>query len=105
MLWLVALFVVLPLAELWVIVQVAGEIGALWTLLAMTAAGVDALSGGRCVLGLGASGPQVIEGFHGVAYEHPMPRIREYIEVCRMVWRREPVVYDGQTVQIPLPAG
>ncbi len=75
------------------------------TAIAQTAAGCDFVSDGRFVLGLGASGPQVIEGFHGVPYEHPMPRIREYIEVCRMVWRREPVVYDGQTVHIPLPAG
>ena len=75
------------------------------TAIAQTAAGCDFVSDGRFILGLGASGPQVIEGFHGVPYEHPMPRIREYIEVCRMVWRREPVVYDGQTVQIPLPAG
>jgi F420-dependent oxidoreductase-like protein len=75
------------------------------TAVAQTAAGCDFVSDGRFVLGLGASGPQVIEGFHGVPYEHPMPRIREYIEVCHMVWRREPVVYDGQTVQIPLPAG
>ena len=47
------------------------------TLLAMTAAGIDALSGGRCVLGLGASGPQVIEGFHGVPYDKPLARTRE----------------------------
>ena len=73
--------------------------------IAQTAAGCDYVSEGRFVLGLGASGPQVVEGFHGVAYEHPMPRIREYIEVCRMVWRREPVVYDGSVVQLPLPAG
>ena len=75
------------------------------TAIAQTAAGCDFVSDGRFVLGLGASGPQVIEGFHGVPYEHPMPRIREYIDVCRMTWRREPVVYDGTTVQIPLPAG
>src|SRR3954451_21659668 len=49
------------------------------TLLAMTAAGVDALSDGRCILGLGASGPQVIEGFHGVAYDRPIGRTREII--------------------------
>jgi F420-dependent oxidoreductase-like protein len=73
--------------------------------VAQTAAGCDFVSGGRFVLGLGASGPQVIEGFHGVPYAHPMPRIREYIEVCRMVWRREPVVYHGSVVQVPLPAG
>ncbi len=56
------------------------------------------------MLGLGASGPQVVEGFHGVPYDKPMARIRDYINVCRMVWRREPVVYDGPTVTIPLPA-
>src|SRR4051795_777199 len=61
------------------------------TLLAMTAAGVDALSGGRAVLGLGASGPQVIEGFHGVKYDKPLTRTREIIEICRAVWRRERV--------------
>jgi F420-dependent oxidoreductase-like protein len=75
------------------------------TAVAQTGAGCDFVSDGRFILGLGASGPQVIEGFHGVPYEAPMPRIRDYIEVCRMTWRREPVIYDGQTVQIPLPAG
>jgi F420-dependent oxidoreductase-like protein len=74
------------------------------TAIAQSAAGCDFVSDGRFVLGLGASGPQVIEGFHGVPYVHPMPRIREYIDVCRMVWRRDPVVYDGEVVQIPLPA-
>ncbi len=75
------------------------------TCMAQTAAGLDYVSDGRFVLGLGASGPQVIEGFHGVAYDKPMPRIRDYINVCRMVWRRERVVYDGPTVQVPLPEG
>jgi F420-dependent oxidoreductase-like protein len=73
------------------------------TLLAMTAAGIDYLSDGRCMLGLGASGPQVIEGFHGVPYDAPTARIREIIEICRMVWRREKVSYDGRHYQIPLP--
>ncbi len=73
------------------------------TLLAMTAAGIDSLSDGRCMLGLGASGPQVIEGFHGVPYDAPVARIREIIEICRMVWRRERVSYDGAHYQIPLP--
>jgi F420-dependent oxidoreductase-like protein len=73
--------------------------------IAQTAAGLDFVSDGRFVLGLGASGPQVVEGFHGVRYDKPMPRIRDYINVCRMVWRREPVVYDGSVVQVPLPAG
>ena len=72
--------------------------------MAQTAAGLDFVSDGRFVLGLGASGPQVIEGFHGVPYEKPMPRIRDYINICRMVWRREPIVYDGAAVTVPLPA-
>jgi F420-dependent oxidoreductase-like protein len=73
------------------------------SLLAMTAAGIDYLSDGRCMLGLGASGPQVIEGFHGVTYDAPTQRIREIIDICRMVWRREKVSYMGQHFQIPLP--
>ncbi len=73
--------------------------------VAQTAAGCDFVTGGRFVLGLGASGPQVIEGFHGVPYDKPMARIIDYINVCRLVLRREPVVYDGPTVHIPLPAG
>lgn len=76
------------------------------TLIAMTAAGVDAMSGGRCVLGLGASGPQVIEGFHGVPYDRPLTRTREIIDVCRKVWAREaPLTHDGAAYHIPLPEG
>ncbi|MEM9714308.1 MAG: LLM class F420-dependent oxidoreductase [Actinomycetota bacterium] len=75
------------------------------TLLAMTAAGIDALSGGRAILGLGASGPQVIEGFHGVRYDAPLGRTREIIEICRQVWRRERVEHDGRRYQLPLPEG
>jgi len=76
------------------------------TLIAMTAAGIDALSGGRCVLGLGASGPQVIEGFHGVPYDRPLARTREIVEICRQVWAREaPLTHDGAAYHIPLPAG
>ena len=74
------------------------------TLTAMTAAGLDAVSGGRFVLGLGASGPQVIEGWHGVAYDKPLTRTREIIDICRQVWKRERVVYDGDAYQLPLPA-
>ena len=75
-------------------------------LMAMTAAGCDFVSDGRFILGLGASGPQVIEGFHGVPYEKPMMRIKETIEVCRQVWKREgPLRYEGKTVQVPLPEG
>ena len=74
------------------------------TLTAMTAAGLDALSGGRAILGLGASGPQVIEGFHGVPYDKPVARTREIIEICRAVWRRERVTHEG-LYTIPLPEG
>jgi F420-dependent oxidoreductase-like protein len=74
------------------------------TLTAMTAAGLDALSGGRAILGLGASGPQVIEGFHGVPYDKPVARTREIIEICRQVWRREKVQHQG-IYTIPLPEG
>ena len=75
-------------------------------LMAMTAAGCDYVSDGRFILGLGASGPQVVEGFHGVPYEKPMVRIKEYIEACRMIWKREEKFeYHGQTVQVPLPEG
>ncbi len=76
------------------------------TLLAMTAAGVDALSGGRFQLGLGASGPQVIEGWHGVPYDAPLGRTREIIEICRKVWaREEPVTHNGRHYRLPLPEG
>ena len=73
------------------------------SLLAMTAAGIDYLSDGRAMLGLGASGPQVIEGFHGVPYTAPVARTKEVIEICRQVWRRERVKHMGQHYQIPLP--
>lgn len=75
------------------------------TLLAMSAAGVDSLSGGRCILGIGASGPQVIEGFHGVPFDSPVARVEEIIEICRTIWRREPLIHRGRNYQIPLPAG
>ena len=73
------------------------------TLIAMTAAGIDALSDGRFHLGLGASGPQVIEGFHGVPYTNPLGRTREIVEICRDVWRREaPLVHHGKNFTLPL---
>ena len=71
-------------------------------LTAMTAAGLDYVSGGRFTLGLGASGPQVIEGWHGVPYDAPIGRAREIIEICRMVWRRERLSYQGRYYQLPL---
>ena len=75
------------------------------TLMAMTAASMDMLTNGRFILGLGASGPQVIEGFHGVKYDAPLGRTREIIDICRIVWKRERVTYEGKYYQLPLPAG
>ena len=74
------------------------------SLLAMTAAGLDFVSDGRFRLGIGTSGPQVIEGFHGVAFDAPIGRTREIVEICRQVWRRERVQYNGKHYQVPLPA-
>jgi F420-dependent oxidoreductase-like protein len=74
-------------------------------LLAMTAAGLDYVSGGRFMLGLGASGPQVIEGWHGVPYDAPIGRAREIVKICRMVWRRERLAYRGRYYQLPLEGG
>jgi F420-dependent oxidoreductase-like protein len=74
------------------------------TTTAMSAAGLDWVSGGRALLGLGVSGPQVVEGWHGVAYDRPLRRTRETIEICRRVWRRESLAYNGSVYQIPLPS-
>src|SRR3954452_4984198 len=71
--------------------------------LAQTAAGLDNVTGGRAILGLGASGPQVIEGWHGLPYDKPLTRTREVGEVVRMAMRREPLNYQGRTVTLPLP--
>jgi F420-dependent oxidoreductase-like protein len=73
------------------------------SLLAMTAAGLDYVSDGRFRLGIGTSGPQVMEGFHGVPFDAPLGRTREVVDICRQVWRRERVQYDGKYYQIPLP--
>ncbi len=73
-------------------------------LIAQTAAGLDYVSNGRAVLGLGASGPQVIEGWHGVAYDRPVTRTRETVEIARQVWRRERVVHQG-LLTVPLQGG
>src|SRR6201993_1105666 len=74
------------------------------SLLAVTAAGLDFVSDGRFRLGIGTSGPQVMEGFHGVEFDAPIGRTREIVEICRKVWRRERVQYDGKYYQIPLPS-
>ncbi|WP_329199761.1 MULTISPECIES: LLM class F420-dependent oxidoreductase [unclassified Streptomyces] len=71
-------------------------------LIAQTAAGLDAMSGGRAMLGLGASGPQVVEGWHGKPYDKPIGRTRETVELCRRIWRRETIEHHGIT-DMPLP--
>lgn len=72
---------------------------------AMTAATLDTLSGGRFRLGLGVSGPQVSEGWHGVRFDKPLTRTREYVEIVRMALAREVVRHDGQFWTLPLPDG
>jgi F420-dependent oxidoreductase-like protein len=72
--------------------------------LAQTAAGLDNVSGGRALLGLGASGPQVVEGWHGIPYDKPLARTREVVDIVRSALRRERLEYDGRVFQLPLPA-
>ncbi|MEV0083999.1 LLM class F420-dependent oxidoreductase [Saccharopolyspora sp. NPDC050642] len=71
---------------------------------AMSMAGLDALSGGRALCGLGASGPQVVEGWHGVPFDAPIGRTREVVEICRAAWRRERLQHSGRHYRLPLPA-
>jgi F420-dependent oxidoreductase-like protein len=76
------------------------------TALAMAAQTLDHLSGGRVILGIGASGPQVVEGWYGQPYPRPLERTREYVEIMRAVWaRKEPVSYQGKHFQLPLEGG
>ena len=72
---------------------------------AMTAATIDELSGGRMRLGIGSSGPQVAEGWHGQRFAKQLQRTREYVEVVRMALARERVAYHGETLELPLPDG
>ncbi len=72
---------------------------------AMTAATIDSLSGGRFRLGLGVSGPQVSEGWHGVRFGKPLKRTREYVEIVRAAIARQTVSYDGEFYTLPLPDG
>ncbi|MDV7352830.1 LLM class F420-dependent oxidoreductase [Rhodococcus oxybenzonivorans] len=76
------------------------------TALAMAALTLDHLSGGRVIIGIGASGPQVVEGWYGQPYPRPLERTREYIEIMRQVWAREkPVTYSGRHYQLPVEGG
>ncbi len=72
---------------------------------AMTAATIDNLSGGRMLLGLGTSGPQVSEGFHGVRFGKQLQRTREYVAVVRLALAREKIEFHGETLELPLPDG
>jgi len=84
------------------IVQVGSRTPAM---IAMTALTMRSLSGGRFILGLGASGPQVVEGWHGVPFDRPVRRIREVIEIVRAVCRGERLEYGGEVYRLPLPGG
>ena len=72
---------------------------------AMTAATLDALSGGRLTLGLGVSGPQVVEGWYGVPFPKPLERTRDYVEIVRKLWRREVSASDSAHYPLPYPGG
>ena len=72
-------------------------------LIAMTAMSLASLSGDRFLLGLGVSGPQVIEGWHGVRFSRPLQRLRETIEIVRKITRGERLIYQGEVYQVPLP--
>jgi F420-dependent oxidoreductase-like protein len=74
-------------------------------LTAMTAATIDQLSGGRMLLGIGSSGPQVAEGWHGQRFARQLQRTREYVAVVRMALARERVEFQGETLELPLPDG
>jgi len=84
------------------ILQMPGRSAAM---TAMTAATLDQLSDGRMLLGIGTSGPQVAEGWHGQRFAHQLQRTREYVEVVRMALRRERLEYRGETLELPLPDG
>ncbi|WP_270888000.1 LLM class F420-dependent oxidoreductase [Pedococcus sp. 5OH_020] len=84
------------------VMQIPGRTPAM---TAMTAATLDTLSGGRFRLGLGVSGPQVSEGWHGVPFAAPLGRTREYVEVVQRALRRESVAYAGKHFTLPLPGG
>jgi F420-dependent oxidoreductase-like protein len=84
------------------ILQIPGRSAAM---TAMTAATLDQISGGRMILGLGTSGPQVSEGWHGVRFGRQLARTRDYVAVVRMALERQRVTYQGETLELPLPDG
>lgn len=84
------------------ILQISARVPAM---TAMTALSLNALSGGRFLLGLGVSGPQVVEGLHGVDYSAPLTRLRENVEIMRMAFRGEKIAYEGKRHQLPRPGG
>lgn len=84
------------------ILQMPGRSAAM---TAMTAATIDQLSDGRMILGVGSSGPQVAEGWHGQRFAHQLQRTREYVAVVRLALSRERVQFEGQTLTLPLPDG
>ena len=84
------------------IFQIPGRSAAM---TAMTAATIDQLSNGRMLLGLGTSGPQVSEGWHGVRFPHQVERTRDYVAVVRMALAHKKVEYHGETLDLPLPDG
>ncbi|MGD9932670.1 MAG: LLM class flavin-dependent oxidoreductase [Dehalococcoidia bacterium] len=73
--------------------------------VAMTALTMESLSGGRFILGLGNSGPQVVEGWHGIPFDRPVQRLRELVEIVRMAASGERVSYEGKVYTLPLPGG
>ena len=85
------------------VVQISARTPAATAMHALT---LDALSGGRLILGLGVSGPQVVEGWYGVPFPKPLERTREYVGILRKIWRREePVTNDGPHYPLPYPGG
>jgi F420-dependent oxidoreductase-like protein len=98
--WLAAQTTTIKLAS--GIFQMPGRSAAM---TAMTAATIDQLSNGRMILGIGSSGPQVSEGWHGVRFAKQLARTRDYVAVLRMALARERVDYQGETLQLPLPDG
>jgi F420-dependent oxidoreductase-like protein len=84
------------------IMQISARVPAM---TAMTALSLHAISQGRFILGLGVSGPQVVEGLHGSTYDKPLTRLKEHVDICRMAFAGEKLRYDGKTQVLPRPGG